>query len=384
MTDDIDVIVCAAGAAWELPLLRAFQRPEIGIRVLRRCVESGELLGTALRDRPRAVLVDAGLTWVDRDLVTSLRRAGVEVVAIGPLGRRGAELGIVGLEADVTAEDLARSLDRLGPAIAEDGAPAVGEPGRLLAVWGATGAPGRTTVAVHAAIESARNGRRTLLVDGDGWGACVAQLLELPESPSVAQAARLAADGWPAPLADCVQAGPDGLDVLVGLPRAELWPEVGAEAWRAVLAAATQAYEVVVVDVAAPIEEDEELVVDRIPFRRNVMTTATLDRADVVLLVAGADPVGLRRGVIAHRMLTERATPTPPVAVVLNRTPRSARRAQDCSRAVESWIGAPPAAFLPADANFARVVWEGRSLHAVAPRSAWLRELRDLLAAVDA
>jgi MinD-like ATPase involved in chromosome partitioning or flagellar assembly len=382
MSDELTIIVCAAGAAWELPLLRGLQRPELGVRVLRRCVEPGELLGTALRDGPRAVLVDAGLAWVDRDLVTSLRRSGVEVLAIGASGRRVAELGVVVLDAAVGANEVARALEQLGPTAAEPSDPRRTEVGRLVVVWGGGGAPGRTTVAVHLAIESARSGIRTLLVDGDAWAASVAQLLELAESPSVAQAARLAADGSPAPLAECVQAGPDGLDVLVGLPRTELWPEVRPEAWRGVLAAATQAYEAVFVDVASPIEEDEELVVDRIPFRRNVMTTATLDRADHVLLVAVADPVGLRRGVIAHRLLTERGAPAPEVSVVLNRTPRSARHAQDCSRAVESWVGSPPAAFLPSDPNFARVVWEGRSLHAVAPRSPWLRELRGLLAAV--
>jgi len=67
----------------------------------------------------------------------------------------------------------------------------------------------------------------------------------------------------------------------------------------------------------------------------------------------------------------------------LNRMPRSARHAQDCSRAVESWVGAPPSALLPIESTFTRVVWEGRSLHSVAPRSSWLRELRDLAVEVE-
>ncbi len=257
--------------------------------------------------------------------------------------------------------------------------------GRVVGVWGAAGAPGRTTVAVHLAIESARRGCTTLLVDGDAWSASVAQLLELSESPSVTQAARLAAHGWPTPLAGCLQAGPDGLQVLAGLPRAELWPEVTPEAWRAVLTAAATTFDVVVVDVAAPLEEDEELVADRLPFRRNLMTTGALDRADRILLVAAADPVGLRRGVIAHRQLADRDHGrVSDVSVVLNRVPRSARHAQDCSRAVESWIGAPPAALLPFEPTFTRAVWEGRPLHSVAPRSPWLRDLRVVFEQVDA
>ena len=63
------------------------------------------------------------------------------------------------------------------------------------------------------------------------------------------------------------------------------------------------AYDLVVVDVAASIETDEELVYDRVPFRRNLVTTIALERADDVVLVAAADPIGLRRAVVAHRTL---------------------------------------------------------------------------------
>jgi MinD-like ATPase involved in chromosome partitioning or flagellar assembly len=379
----LSVIVCAGGAAWEVPLLRGLQRKELGIRVVRRCVDHGDLLGTALRDRPRAVVLDRGLGWVDRDLVATLRRAGIEVLGIG--GRPGGrdEIGIVGVAATVGAAELARILQGLGPATEPVATEAAAGAGRIVAVWGAAGAPGRTTVAVHLAIESARRGARTLLVDGDAWAASVAQLLELAESPSVAQAARLAARGWPTPLSECLQAGPDGLQVLAGLPRAELWPEVTPESWRAVLAAGAAEFEVVVVDVAAPVEEDEELVTDRLPFRRNLMTTGALDHADLALLVVAADPVGLRRGVVAHRQLTDRSSArAEDVTVVLNRMPRSARHAQDCSRAVESWVGTPPAALLSFEPTFTRVVWEGRPLHVVAPRSPWLRDLRVLLGQV--
>jgi MinD-like ATPase involved in chromosome partitioning or flagellar assembly len=382
MSGEVSIIVGAGGAPWELALLRGLQQPELGVHVLRRCSEHGELLGTALRDRPRAVLLDASVPWLDRDLVATLRDAGVAVVAVGEPSSALDALGVLTVASDASPSALAGIVSSLAPLVAVEAPTAAhgGAGGRLVAVWGATGAPGRTTVAVHLAIESARTGRRTLLVDGDAWAASVAQLLELSESPSVAQAARSAARGWPEPLSEFLQPAPHGLEVLVGLPRAELWPEVSPEGWRSLLDEARDAFDTVVVDVAAPAEEDEELVVDRIPFRRNVMTTLALDLAHRAVLVTTADPIGLRRGILAHRQWSDRPRRSDELAVVLNRLPKSARQSQDCSRAVERWVGGPPTAMLPAEPTFARVVWEGRPLHEVAPRSPWLRELQAVAA----
>ena len=118
------------------------------------------------------------------------------------------------------------------------------------------------------------------------------------------------------------------------------------------------------------------------PFRRNLVTTTVLEQADEIVMVVAADPIGLRRAVMAHQSLLARTPATAEVKVILNRTPRSGRRKQDCSRAVSAWIGARPVALLPEEADFTRMVWEGRPLQAVAPKSAWLRELRVVANAV--
>ena len=381
MNDDVSILLCSGGASWEMSMVRGMQRRELGVVIARRCADPGELLGIALRDLPRAVVVDASMPWVDRDLVATLRRAGVEVFAIGRSPRPLDRMGVRCLDNDVTAEALAGMLHQLAApnpvAKPADSAREAARAGRVIGVWGPVGSPGRTTVSVHLAIEAAAAGVSTLLIDGDVWGACIAQLLELDEIPSIAQAARLAADGWPAPFGDCVQTGPRGIHVLAGLARAELWPEIREEAWRSVVAEARRHFELVVIDVGAPIEEDEELAFDRVPYRRNLVTTTTLDHADEIVLVAGADPVGLRRAVVAHRTLTERRRGAGGgVGVMLNRVPRPGRRLQDCSRAVSEWMGAAPVALLPEEQALSRTVWEGRPLHDVAPRSAWLRELR--------
>lgn len=390
MSDHVSVVVGAAGAPWEHALLHELGRRELGVHVRRRCSEVGELIGVTRRDRPDAVLVDGTLPWLDREVLVTLRRTGARVVAVG--GEPGIHSGLVQIVPDDAEVDaVVAALTAPTQLSLSAGARPAGAGtapterasrswGRTVAVWSGSGAPGRTTVAIHLAVDAARAGRRVLLVDGDSWGASIAQLLDLAEVPSVAQAAHAADADWPVPLAEFLQPGPDGVNVLAGLPHPDLWAEITVSAWEAVLTAAAGEFDLVVVDVAPAGDEDEELVLDRIPVRRNAMTTVTLDRADDVVLVAAADPVGLRRSVIAHRRLQDRRDPRgDTVRVVLNRAPRPGRRLQDCSRVMGEWTGAPPVAFLPDEPLLARAAWEGRPLHAIAPRSRWLRELRTLV-----
>jgi Flp pilus assembly CpaE family ATPase len=146
-----------------------------------------------------------------------------------------------------------------------------------------------------------------------------------------------------------------------------------------VLDAARLDADVVVVDLAAPVEEDEELSFDRAPFRRNLMTRIALADAAAVLMVVGADPIGLRRAVFAQRHLRdELPSVVDRVGVVLNRMPSSARRRQELSVEVEQWLGAAPVALLPVEPGLDHVSWSGTPLHELVPRSLWLRELRSL------
>lgn len=385
MSKAASVVVCAGGAPWETVLVRALQRPELGVHVAHRCSDHGDLLGTALRDHPRAVLVDADLSWVDLDFVAMMRREGIEVVVIGEGRRQLGDLGVPTFPSDVPVETLAAGIHRTGTRSSADdldaqmAAETEMSTGRVVAIWSGVGSPGRTTVAVHLALEAAALGFSTLLIDADVWGASIAQTLGLDESPSLTQAARLAGDGWPQSLSTCVQRGPLDVGVLAGLARSELWPEVREEAWRAVIGAARQLFDVVVLDLAAPIEEDEDLVYDRIPYRRNLVTTIGLELADVIVQVAAADPIGLRRGVVANRTLaSSRRITSFSARLVLNRAPGAGRRLQDCSRAVSEWMGVAPTAILPDEPALVRSLWEGRPLHDIAPRSRWLRELRTM------
>ncbi len=380
----VPVLTAVTGASWEAALVAGLERTPTGITVVRRCVDLADLLAAAATGTARAALLSAELRRLDRDALSRLAAAHVAVVGLYTPGDEPAEtrlrqLGVVHvLAADAPPADIAAAVSAaLGeqavadePASAAwsrpmDGlpgrdAPAAAEPvvepgtGRLVAVWGPTGAPGRTTVAVGVATELAAAGTPTLLADADVYGGVVAQVLGfLDEAPGLAAAARLANNGQldvPALAGVAVVAGPD-LRVLTGISRADRWPELRPAALEQVWALARSLAAVTVVDLGFCLEQDEELSFDTVAPRRNGATVATLLAADVVLAVGSADPVGMQRLVRGLTGLREAAPGVLP-RVVVNRVRRSAvgpdPEAQ-LAEALERYAGVRDVAFVPDD-----------------------------------
>jgi MinD-like ATPase involved in chromosome partitioning or flagellar assembly len=238
--------------------------------------------------------------------------------------------------------------------------------GRLLVVWGPAGAPGRTTVATALAAESARRGRSTFLVDADPYGGAVAQHLGvLDEVSGLLAAARSANAGRldAGTLAGIGRAvGPDGLRVLTGLPRPDRWPEVRAAAFEDVLDAATSLADLVVVDVGFSLENDAADPFGTAP-QRNQTTLAALERADRLLVVGAADPVGLAR--LARGLVdVHDRFPGCSVHVVVNRNrPTLGWSEAEVRGMVEGFVGPVGVSFLPEDrATADRCLMTGRSV----------------------
>ena len=170
--------------------------------------------------------------------------------------------------------------------------------GRVVAVWGPTGAPGRTTVATCLAVETAQLGMPTLLIDADVYGGVTASAFGLlDESPGLAGACRLAANGrldMGSLTSLCWSLG-DDLRLLTGIARADRWPEVRPSAIPGVLGVAREMAPLTIVDCGFAIEADEEISFDTMAPRRNGATLAVLADADVLLAVGSCDPAGLER-----------------------------------------------------------------------------------------
>ena len=110
--------------------------------------------------------------------------------------------------------------------------------GRVVAVWGPAGAPGRTMLATNLAVEVSATGVPDAPGRRGSYGGVLASAFGLlDESPGLAGACRQAANGRLdlAALTGLVWAvGPD-LRLLTGISRADRWPEVRPSAIPAVL-----------------------------------------------------------------------------------------------------------------------------------------------------
>jgi Flp pilus assembly CpaE family ATPase len=409
----LQVFTAVTGAAWESELVGALDRADHGVAVVRRCVDVSELLAAAATGTGQAALLSADLRRLDGDAVARLEAAGVAVVGLVEPGDEGAaerlrQLGVGRvLPADAEPEAIAQALREAvagAPAPGRDvgdpraalpvlGAPAEPEQppagrGRVVAVWGPQGAPGRTTVAVGLADESARLGVSTLLVDADVYGGVVAQLLGLlDESPGLAGAARQAALGTldTAALARLAWAVRPQLRVLTGLARADRWPELRPRAVATVLDEARRLAELTVVDCAFCLEEDEELSFDTAAPRRNGATLTVLEAADTVLCVSGADPVALQRTVRALGELRDVLPHVEPVLVVnqVRRGPVPGDARAEIADALERFAGRKVGFFLPADRRATdAALAAGRTLAEVATGSPLRTSVRALAASV--
>lgn len=409
----LPVVTAVTGAVWESDLVAALDRTDHGVTVVRRCVDLPELLSAAAAGTARAALLSSDLRRLDRDAVTRLTASGVAVVGLTGIEDEAAERRLRQLGVDVVlaagadpaaiAATILRAVDEMneGPArraladprsaLPELGAPPGPEPspvgeGRIVAVWGPTGAPGRTTVAIGIADEAARLGIACLLVDADVYGGVVAQALGLlDESPGLAAACRLAGNGQldQTSMARLAWTIRPTLRVLTGIVRADRWPELRPGSVEAVLHQARLLAPLTVVDCGFSIERDEEVGYDVMAPRRNGATLAVLLEADDVVCVGGADPVALQRlvrSVGELRDLLEKRLPL----IVVNRVrdvvvPGNPRR--EIAAALARFASVGDAVFLPHDREAVDLsLGLGKTLAEVAPDSPLRREMVHLAA----
>ncbi|MEW1960235.1 P-loop NTPase [Kineococcus sp. NPDC059986] len=396
----LPVLVAVPGPA-ESRLLAGWEPLRREVVVVRRCADVADVLAAVGAGLARAVVLGAELPGCDTEVLDVLRRQGVGVVVLLPVGAAGEEwerrwrgLGATRFVVeDRPPAEVAREVATAAVAQepvppterelhGEDGLDLTGAPGRTVAVWGPHGSCGRTTVAVNVAAELTVAGRSVLLVDADTRGASVGQVLGLlDDAPSLLACVRAAADGRldASGLAARAARVDPGLAVLTGAVDSARWAELRPAALRRVLEVGSLAHDWTVVDLAGGSDDLAE------ESGRDAVLATVMGAADVVLVVGTADPVGLQRFARTWLQLGDLA-PEALVVPVVTRLRSSAvgapperRVAQLLRRAA----GVEGVWTVPDDRAVDEALLAGRALGEHASRSAARVVLRDLAGHVE-
>jgi len=385
----VPILLGAPGMAGEPELVSALTRPGAPVTVIRRCVDAVDLLGAAASGRARVAVIGPALPRLARETVARLGSENVRVLGVAAAGDesgrrhlRDLEVPVVTLsmdDLDTAVLSLAQALDD-SEAIGLEPPTLVDEPvpsseGALVAVWGPTGAPGRTTIALALADEIARAGMPSLVVDADTFGGSIGMRLGLLDDTSgivaacrQSDAGTLDADG----LAAAARTITPMLRVLTGIPRADRWAELRPAALACLWETCRSTPGVTVADIGFSIEADEDYLADTRTPRRNAATLSALAAADSIVAVGSADPVGMER-LVTSLPDVQRIADGRPLAVVVNRLrpgPLGRDARGQVAEALLRHANVRDVTFVPDDGGaLDTCLRQGRTLAECAPRS---------------
>jgi hypothetical protein len=305
-----------------------------------------------------ALLVDGGLPGCDRDLadLATVHGCALLVVEDGTTSRPWDEMGAAAvLPPDFTPDDLhgvlqavARPIARPDVVVDQDPgelatAPQIAWRGRVVVVTG-SGGTGRSTLAMAVAAGLAADPRdqglvlladlalhahQGLLHDA---GDVVPGLYELVE------AHRSTVLSPEAVRQLCFQVPHAGYDVLLGLRRHRDWAGLRPRPFGAALDALRRSYRLVVADVDADVEGQDDCGSAEVE-ERNLLARATLGQADLVVATGLAAVTGIHAHVRVLRDLLELGVPGDRLVPVVNRAPRNPRARAEVSRALTQLLG---------------------------------------------
>lgn len=269
------------------------------------------------------------------------------------------------------------------PASQREEIDAAGKPkiGKIIAVWGTHGAPGRSTLALALAAYLNEQGS-TILVDCDINAPAQVQLLGLPEDSSgLASAARLATHGEldSTRLVQTLLSAKADLQVLTGLGRSGRWRELPVASMNKVWEVCRHTAEYTVVDLSGGLEEErvEDFAMEP---DHDAVAAALLEQADLTLIVGTADPVGIRR--LIQLLNSSRQAVGGRSQVVVNRV-RSSTAGADPNSAIGSvlarYTSASDIVYVPADYRlFDKALMQAQPVAVVESRSAAAKSIAKL------
>lgn len=181
---------------------------------------------------------------------------------------------------------------------------ALGPRGLVIAVFGAKGGVGKSTVAANLAVALAsRLGQSTVLVDGDNSFGDVAALLDLQPNRTIVDMVRDVEALERAAITGYVTPHSSGLQVVPGPRESLLWRSVSPERFRKVVTLLSRRFDIVLVDTGGVLTE---------------LSLAILEDANMVLWVTSSDFSSINNSLRGLETLQQLSYPEAKIRLMLN------------------------------------------------------------------
>ena len=295
-----NVIVALGLVEWESIFVSGLGHPMFGISVQRRCVDGIDIRAAIQVVECHGVIISDATPRIDQDLIAELRERDIPLIAISSDCESWSDQGVTMLvQLDAKNPLIALKLvsellsGKLKPLVEE-----IKETGLHIAIAGFGGASGRTTTVKELSLQLKQLNLRTVMIDADTYGPSLDQELGLDLGTNgLLELCRVlekkSAKGQS--FADLVTQLRSGLSVVPGLPRVSRWTDLRISALREFWQESKENFDAVVTDVGAILEVDQSLLHETSLPRRHAASLTALESADITIICARADCVGIAR-----------------------------------------------------------------------------------------
>ncbi|MDO5060400.1 MAG: cellulose synthase operon protein YhjQ/BcsQ [Actinomycetaceae bacterium] len=290
---------------YEAEVVRELNKHAAKFHVIRRCADAADARASLQAGLSRILIADADATGLDATFLDDMSALGVFTLLLVADALENPTLGESARCEYGDPQDVIQTLT-LGVKQHLFGLPTelpelettaeTDFDGKTIAFWGTHGAPGRSTLALNFAYQLSQTAQPVTLLDLDLQAPSLLQMTgEEPGGPGLSAALGLRNRGEldRQTLQEITYELDPNLHLLAGLTRADKWRQVSAEGLGDLLElCARQSH--LVLDLGAGLGEADPSQLTFVPSREDI-NQMLLSTADIVIVVAKADAIGLTR-----------------------------------------------------------------------------------------
>ena len=299
-----EIILGLNDQAWQLELISNLN-DQSNIVIRRRCVDAIDLISSVQSNKSTTIIISADFSLLSLETIKHINQNNLKVIGVyleddldqfEKLKNLGVKFtqGINFKDVETSALHLINSIESREELVTSNSS----IPG-LISIWGNSGAPGRTSVAINTAYCLAKTNRPTLLIDLDAVAPSIASSLSIvSEIPGISSVIHDAMYGKLSKLnfdKNIVEVS-SNLHVITGISNAKRWLELRTTGLIEVLKYASQNYAHIVCDLSPvlPDQIDKDKY-DQGIFKRFDHIPKILELSSHIVYVMQANPLSLIR-----------------------------------------------------------------------------------------